>query len=128
MILKNQQTYKGEDMQIVYDEHNQEYGVLKKKPFKDMLLDMAKNLKKKMPDMTPDHIFYSEEEINIPTKEQLDDAPDVGIPTVHFYDSNKKLYDTAAYTSKNAYDRYKVVKEIKSLKEFFEFKKQKGAN
>ena len=54
--------------------------------------------------------------------------PNVGIPTVHFYDSDKKVYDTATYASKSAYDRYKIIKEIKDLKEFFEFKKQKGAN
>ena len=54
--------------------------------------------------------------------------PDIAIPTVHFYDSNKEVYSTAAYTSEPAYDRYKIVKEIKDLKEFFEFKKQKGTN
>ena len=34
-------------MQIVYDEHSEEYGVLKKKPFKDMFVDITKSLKKK---------------------------------------------------------------------------------
>ena len=33
-------------MQIVYDKHSEEYGVLKKKPFKDMLVDITKSLKK----------------------------------------------------------------------------------
>ena len=115
-------------MQIVYDKHSEEYGVLKKKPFKDMLVDITKSLKKNMPNMTPDHIFYTEEEIKVPTKKELNNMPNVGIPTVHFYDSNKKVYDTATYTSKSAYDRYKIIKEIKDLKEFFEFKRQKGAN
>ena len=36
-------------MQIVYDKHSEEYGVLKKKPFKDMLVDITKSLKKNMP-------------------------------------------------------------------------------
>mgnify|MGYP003144700660 FL=1 len=115
-------------MQIVYDKHSEEYGVLKKKPFKDMIVDITKSLKKNMPNMTPDHIFYTEEEIKVPTKKELNDVPNVGIPTVHFYDSDKKVYDTATYASKSAYDRYKIIKEIKDLKEFFEFKKQKGAN
>ena len=115
-------------MQIVYDEHNEEYGVLKEKPFKDMFVDMAKALKKNMPNMTPDHIFYTEKEIEIPTEDELNEMPDIAIPTVHFYDSNKEVYSTAAYTSEPAYDRYKIVKEIKDLKEFFEFKKQKGTN
>ena len=74
-------------MQIVYDKHNEEYGVLKKKPFKDMLVDITKSLKKNMPNMTPDHIFYTEEEIRSSNKKRVaSDMPNVGIPTVHFYD------------------------------------------
>tara|TARA_R100001163_G_scaffold18066_1_gene15996 strand:+ start:221 stop:568 length:348 start_codon:yes stop_codon:yes gene_type:complete len=115
-------------MQIVYDKHNEEYGVLEKKSFKDTIMDVSKNLKKNMPKMTPDHIFYTDKEIEVPKKEDLSDVPDIGIPTVHFYDSDKKVYDTAMYAGQNAYDRYEVIKEIKSLKEFFEFKKVKGAN
>ena len=51
--------------------------------------------------------------------------PNIGIPTVHFYDSNKKVYDTAMYTSENAKERYKVIKEINNLNDFFKFRKGK---
>ena len=112
-------------MYIIQDKTNKEYGVLKKKPFKDMFVDMTKSLQKNMPNMTPDHIFYTEKEIKIPTKEQLDNMPDVGVPTIHFYDSNKKVYDTATYMSQAAYDRYKIVKEIKELNEFFTYTMKK---
>jgi len=112
-------------MHIIYDEHNEEYGVLKNKPFKDIYKDTCKKLKKQMPNMTPDNIFYTEEEIELPNKEQMDQLPVIDIPTVHFYGSDKKVYDTALYTSQNAKDRYKIIKKIKNLKEFFKFKKEK---
>ena len=41
---------------------------------------------------------------------------------------SKKVYDTAMYTSKHAKERYKIIKEINNLKEFFKFKKDKSAN
>jgi len=119
---------KKEEMHIIYDEHSNEYGVLKKKSFKDSFIDTCKSLKKAMPSMTPDHVFYTEEKLTVPKKEELKDIPDIGIPTVHFYDSNKKVYDTAMYTSKHATERYKIIKEVNNLKEFFKFKKDKSAN
>ena len=115
-------------MHIIYDEHSNEYGVLKKKSFKDSFIDTCKSLKEAMPSMTPDHVFYSEEKLIVPKKEDLKDIPNIGIPTVHFYDSDKKVYDTAMYTSKHAKERYKIIKEINNLKEFFKFKKDKSAN
>ena len=62
-------------------------------------------------------------EIKVP-KEMLESD----IPVVKFYDHDKKVSDTAMYTSQIARERYKKIKRINSLKEFFEFKKQKGAN
>ena len=112
-------------MHIIYDERNNEYGVLKKKSFKDSFIDISKSLKKAMPNMTPDHVFYTEKELKVPKKEDLKDMPNIGIPTVHFYDSNKKVYDTAMYTSKNSKERYKIIKEINNLNEFFKFRKGK---
>jgi len=119
-------------MHIIYDEHSNEYGVLKKKSFKDSFIDTCKSLKKAMPSMTPDHVFYTEEKLTVPTEKELIQTlgadADIGIPTVHFYDSDKKVYDTAMYTSKHAKERYKIIKEINNLKEFFKFKKDKSAN
>jgi len=112
-------------MHIIYDEHNNEYGVLKDKSLKDSFIDMSKSLKKAMPNMTPDHIFYTEKKIKVPKKEDLENMPNIGIPTVHFYDSNKKVYDTAMYTSENAKERYKIIKEINNLNDFFKFRKGK---
>jgi len=112
-------------MHIIYDEHSNEYGVLKDKSLKDSFIDMSKSLKKAMPNMTPDHIFYTEKELKVPKKEDLENMPNIGIPTVHFYDSNKKVYDTAMYTSENAKERYKVIKEINNLNDFFKFRKGK---
>ena len=43
-------------------------------------------------------------------------------------DSDKKVYDTAMYTSKHAKERYKIIKEINNLKEFFRFRKKKLNN
>ena len=119
-------------MHIIYDEDSNEYGVLKKKSFKNSFIDTCKNLKEAMPSMTPDHVFYTEKKITVPNEKELvqtlgADAY-IGIPTVHFYDSNKKVYDTAMYTSKYAKKRYKIIKEINSLKEFFKFKRDKSAN
>jgi len=119
-------------MHIIYDEHSDEYGVLKNKPFKQVYRDTCKSLKKSMPSMTPDHIFYTEEKLTVPSEKELIQTlgadADIGIPTVHFYDSDKKVYDTAMYTSKHAKERYKIIKEINNLKEFFKFKRDKSAN
>jgi hypothetical protein len=119
-------------MYIIYDKDSNEYGVLKKKSLKDIFRDTCKNLKKAMPSMTPDHVFYTKEKITVPSEKTLIQTlgvdADMGIPTVHFYDSNKKVYDTSMYTSKHAKERYKIIKEINNLKEFFKFKKDKSAN
>ena len=119
-------------MHIIYDKNSNEYGVLKKKSFKDSFRDTCKSLKKAMPSMTPDHLFYTEEKLTVPTEKELIQTlgadADIGIPTVHFYDSDKKVYSTAMYTSKHAKERYKIIKEINNLKEFFKFKKDKSAN
>jgi len=122
-------------MHIIYDEHSNEYGVLKTKSFKDSFIDTCKSLKKAMPSMTPEHLFYTEKKLTVPSEKELIQTfadtgidVDIGIPTVHFYDRDKKVYDTAMYTSKHAKKRYKIIKEINNLKEFFRFKKEKVSN
>ena len=112
-------------MHIIYDEHNNEYGVLKKKSFKDSFIDISKSLKKAMPNMTPNHVFYTEKELKVPKKGMPEDTLKIGVPVVSFYDSNKKVYDRAMYTSEHAKERYKVIKTINNLNEFFKFRKGK---
>ena len=112
-------------MHIIQDQYSKEYGILKEEPFKQVFRDTCKSLKKAMPSMTPNHVFYTEKELKVPKKEDLKNMPNIGIPTVHFYDSNKKVYDTALYTSEHAKERYKIIKEINNLNEFFKFRKRK---
>ena len=38
---------------------------------------------------------------------------------------SKKVYDTAMYTSEHAKERYKIIKAINNLNEFFKFRKGK---
>ena len=119
-------------MHIIYDENSNEYGVLKTKPFTHVFRDTCKALKKAQPSMTPDHLFYTEEKVTVPSVKELTQTlgadADLRVPVVDFYNSDKKVYETAMYTSKHAKERYKIIKEINNLKEFFKFKRDKSAN
>ena len=112
-------------MHIIQDQYSKEYGILKKEPFKQVFRDTCKSLKKAMPSMTPDHVFYTEKELTVPRLKDLNDMANVDIPIVKFYNSDKKVYDRAMYTSENAKERYKIIKEINNLNEFFKFRKGK---
>ena len=78
-----------------------------------------------MPSMTPDHVFYTEEKLTVPRLKDLNDMANVDIPVVKFYNSDKKVYDRAMYASEHAKERYKIIKEINNLNEFFKFRKRK---
>ena len=78
-------------MHIIYDKDSNEYGVLKKKSFKHSFIDTCKSLKKAMPSMTPDHVFYTEEKLTVPRLKDLNAIPDVDVPVVNFYNSDKKV-------------------------------------
>ena len=119
-------------MYIIYDNHHEEYGVLKKEPFKKVLKDSFKSYAEIAPSLGPEHVFWNGgKKIDPdadPTENMPKDVQDIGVPVVSFYDVNKKVYDTAMYTSKHAKERYKIIKEINSFKEFFKFKRDKSAN
>ena len=117
-------------MHIIHDQHSDEYGVLKKENFKKVLKDTHKSYAKMAPTLKPEHIFYNggKKVPNLDLKSIPEDTLDIGIPVVSFYDSNKKVYDRAMYTSKHAKERYKIIKAIATLNEFFKFKRDKSAN
>ena len=116
-------------MHIIQDQYSKEYGILKKEPFKKVLKDSFKSYAKAAPTLGPEHLFWNEDKKidpdQDPTKGMPEDTLSIGVPVVSFYDSNKKVYDRAMYTSKNAEERYKIVKPITSLNEFFKFRKRK---
>jgi|AP82_1055514.scaffolds.fasta_scaffold267175_1 hypothetical protein len=120
------------NMHIIYDNQHEEYGVLKKEPFKKVLKDFNKSYAKIAPTLGPEHLFWNGgKKIDPdadPTKDMPKDTLAIGIPVVSFYDSNKKVCDRAMYTSKNAKERYKIIKAITTLNEFFKFKRDKSAN
>lgn len=117
-------------MHIIYDPHFDEYGVLMNENFKKVLKKTHADFSKVAPTLGPEFVFSTGGREVKPLdfsgfpKEMLESD----IPVVKFYDHNKKVSDTAMYTSQIARERYKKIKRINSLKEFFEFKKQKGAN
>tara|TARA_R100001480_G_C4592277_1_gene161718 strand:+ start:117 stop:473 length:357 start_codon:yes stop_codon:yes gene_type:complete len=116
-------------MHIIYDEHNNEYGVLKKEPFKKVLRDSFKSYAKTAPTLGPEHLFWNGgkkiDPDEDPTESMPEDTLKIGVPVVSFYDNNKKVYDRAMYTSEHAKERYKVIKTINNLNEFFKFRKEK---
>ena len=116
-------------MHIIQDQHSKEYGILKKEPFKKVLKDSFKSYAKAAPSLGPEHVFWNGgKKIDPdadPTKGMPEDTLNIGVPVVNFYDSNKKVYDTAMYTSEHAEERYKIIKEINNLNEFFKFRKEK---
>ena len=114
-------------MHIVQDQHSKEYGILKKEPFKKVLKNTYKSYAKMVPTLGPEHLFWNEgkkvPDLNL--KDIPEDTLNMGIPIVSFYNSNKKVYDRAMYTSKVAEERYKIIKAINNLNEFFKFRKGK---
>ena len=122
-------------MYIIQDKRNKEYGLLKKTPFIDVMKASLKKYNKDHHKLTPEHVFFdpnfvyqTDEEIENAVNKNFKDDKDTansGMPVVYFYDENKKVYDTAFYTSKAAKKRYKIVKEIRELNEFFTYTMKK---
>ena len=116
-------------MHIIQDKHSKEYGILKEEPLKKVLKDSFKSYAKAAPTLGPEHLFWNEDKKidsdQDPTKDMPEDTLNIGVPVVNFYDSNKKVYDRAMYTSEAAQERYKVIKAINNLNEFFKFRKRK---
>jgi len=116
-------------MHIIQDQYSKEYGILKKEPFKKVLKDSFKSYAKVAPTLGPEHLFWNGGKYvdpnKDPTKGMSEDTLKIGVPVISFYDSNKKVYERAMYTSEHAKERYKVIKTINNLNEFFKFRKEK---
>ena len=121
---------KGEMMHIIYDPQFDEYGVLMNENFKKVLKKTHEDFAKVAPTLGDEFIFSTGGEKIAPLN--MDAFPkeilNSDIPVVKFYDENKKVSDTAMYTSQIAVERYQKIKEINNLKEFFKFRKEKISN
>tara|TARA_R110002012_G_C11266460_1_gene568829 strand:+ start:115 stop:489 length:375 start_codon:yes stop_codon:yes gene_type:complete len=123
-------------MYIVHDKINKEYGLLKKTPFIDVMKTSFKSYNKDHHKLTAEHVFFNpnfvhetDEEIENSVNENFKgdkDTANIGVPVVYFYDKDKKVYDTAMYTSEPAKKRYKIIKEIKGLNDFFTYTMKKN--
>lgn len=89
-------------MHIIYDTISEEYGLLDREPFEKTVKDLAKKLNKKG--------------IKTPKK-----AINLTIPTIKFFNEDRKCCDTAFYTSENAQKRYEIIKEVDNLDQYFSF-------
>jgi len=125
-------------MHIIYDPHFDEYGVLMNESFKKVLKKTHEDFAKVAPTLGDEFIFSTGGKEVAPLN--MDDVEDVfktgfakeilncDVPVVKFYDGNKKVTDTAMYTSEIARERYQKIKKINNLKEFFRFRKEKVSN
>ena len=117
-------------MHIIYDPHFDEYGVLMNESFKKVLKKTHEDFAKVAPTLGDEFIFSTGGKEVAPL--DIDDFPkellNIDIPVVKFFDGNKKVTDTAMYTSEIARERYQKIKEINNLKEFFRFRKEKVSN
>tara|TARA_R110000751_G_scaffold28042_1_gene73586 strand:+ start:203 stop:553 length:351 start_codon:yes stop_codon:yes gene_type:complete len=116
-------------MHIIQDQHSKEYGILKKEPFMKVIRDSFKSYVKAAPTLGPEHLFWNGGKKIDPDKDPIKGVPEdtlkIGVPVVNFYDSNKKVYDRAMYTSKIAQERYKIIKAINNVNEFFKFREER---
>lgn len=117
-------------MYLVKDKIQNEYGVLHFENLKNVILKMNKSIHKNTKDLTPEHIFYNpnrtdkEPDVN-PFIKALGKLANKKTAVVDFFDENKKTYDRATCISKEHFDRYDIIKELKNLNEFFTFRKRK---
>ena len=109
---------------IVKDTGTNEYGLLYKENFGKVLKDDFKSYDEIAPTLTPEHLFYNgSKKVDPdadPTKDMPKDVQNIGIPVIHFY-KNKKVYDTAMYTSKEAEKRYELIKDVTTKDQFFQY-------
>lgn len=90
-------------MRIIFDKFNEEYGLLKKEKAIDAMNKIQKDFGSKI------------KESDLPKA-----IKKIQIPVITFYNDNDEEYDCAFYTSDSAEERYKIIQEVSSLKEFFE--------
>jgi hypothetical protein len=107
---------------IVKDTNYDEYALLYKEKFKKVLKDTHKSYAKLAPTLGPEHLFYNggKKVRDLDLKGMPKDTLDIGVPIVHFY-KNKKIYETAFYTSKVAQKRYEIIKDVKTEDQFFKY-------
>ena len=107
---------------IVKDTSANEYALLYKENFKKVLKDMHKVWAEGQKDMGPEHVFWNGgkkiKPLNLKGMDQ--ETKHMGIPVVHFY-KDKKVYETAMYTSEAAYKRYKLIKDVETENQFFQY-------
>jgi len=117
-------------MHIIYDPQFDEYGVLMNESLKKVLKKTHEDFAKIAPTLEDEFLFstggkeVAPLDMNAFPKEILNSD----IPVIKFFDENKKVSDTAMYTSQIARERYQKIKEINNLKEFFKFRKEKISN
>ena len=103
------------NMKIVFDKHNEEYGLLKEEKALDAMNLIAR---------LDNH--------EIKKSELPKSVRKIKIPVITFFNENREAYDSAFYTSKHAEERYEILQEVSNLKEFFEciqyLKKEKKYN
>jgi len=108
---------------IVKDTEADEYALLYKENFGQVLKDSHKTWAAAQKDMGPDHLFWNGGKKIKPF--DLKGVPkktvDIGIPVIHFYGKDKKVYDRAMYTSKIAQKRYEIIKDVATEEQFFKY-------
>jgi hypothetical protein len=113
---------------IVKDTEYDEYALLYKENFGKVLKDGHKSYAKIAPTLGPEHVFWNGGK-KVDPKIDLSSMPketrDIGIPVIHFY-KNKKVYETAMYTSKEAEKRYELIKDVTTKDQFFKYVEAKS--
>ena len=101
-----------------------EYALLYKDKLKKVFNDTHKMLAEGQKDMGPEHVFWNGGKYMDPNEDITKGLPkktlNMGIPVVHFY-KDKKVYETAMYTCKAAYERYKIIKDVSNEDAFFKY-------
>lgn len=90
-------------MRIIFDKLNEEYGLLKKEKAVDAMNKIHEDFGSKI------------KESDLPKS-----IKKMQIPVITFYNDDNEEYDRAFYTSESAEERYEIIQEVSSLKEFFE--------
>ena len=113
-------------MEIMIDKRNNEYGLLRTKNAGEYMMQVQNNLVEAQSEMTPDHIFYAGPGgmKKMTEKDIPKEMKNMEMPVIEFFDNKKKVYDSVPYTYVNE-ERFEFVKKVKSLNEFFCFKRNR---
>ena len=111
-------------MEIVLDKIANEYGVLKQENAAEHFVKTSNRLVEAQSEMTPEHLFYAPDLKKMTMEEAPEEMKKITLPVINFFDKNKKEYDSVIYTKINQ-KRFKLIKSIKNLNEFFCFRRKK---